>query len=925
MIDRRPHVTMVPRAEAGRDIAPSSMTFGALIRRYRLTAGLTQEELAERAAVSTRSVSDLERGLTHRPQRETVRLLADALQLPEGDRAVFEAVARGRSIAPPHLVPSADPPHNLPTPLTPLIGRDTEIRSLCTLLRRDDVRLVTVTGTGGIGKTRLALDAVRNLLGDFPDGVFFVSLATVRDPGFLLAAIAQTLGVKIASGQRVRESLTNALARKRLLLVLDNVEQIASAAVAVAELLVACGNVKALVTSRTALSVRGEHEQPMQPLPLPTTDEYATLSLLAGVASVTLFVQRARAVRPDFRLTDANCYAVASICTRLDGLPLAIELAAAQIKATTPAQLLARLERRLPLLVGGARDLPERQRTMRDTIAWSDNLLDPDAQRLFRALAVFVGGWTHDAAAAIATAMGMAGALESLTSLVDASLVQAHVRDETTRYTMLETIREYSDECLTAPDRHVARRAHADYFLALAEAAAPHLSGSGQVPWLDQLETEHDNLRAALGGLRDEGMGEAGLRLATALAQFWLVRGHLSEGGAWLGRFFALTADDLGCAMTATRAEALGRAGMLAMRQGDYPRAIACYEEGLAVWRVLGDSGGVALLLRNLGVVAWYQGDHDRAAEHFTASLAHYRERDDAAGIAAACNNLGLVADRRGSYDEAVERYTTSLTLWRTLGDKQGIANALHNLGLVAQKRLETENAATFYTESLAVRREIGDRPGIAQSLNGLGIIASLRGEYARAESLFQECLALDRELGNRASAAHALYHWAVALQRSGAYDRAQICYEESLAIREEIGSQVEIADSLTGLAHIARLTRDEDRAAGLYEAALPRYQSTGNALGAVGCLEGIALLADQIGQEEYAVTLLAAMRRQRDALGTPSVPAARAGIDRMLAAARAALGEATFTAAWQAGVAMSLEETCEAVIKDHLSPHRAR
>lgn len=714
----------------------------------------------------------------------------------------------------------------------------------------------------------------------------------------------------------MRESLIGYLACKRLLLVLDNFEQIAPAAVAVTELLTACGTVKALVTSRATLHVRGEHEWPVSPLALPDARDTADPVALAHVAAVTLFLQRAEAVRPDFRLTNENSPAVAALCVRLDGLPLAIELAAARIKAATPMQLLARFERRLPLLMGGAHDLPLRQRTMRDTIAWSYDLLNADEQRIFRALTVFVGGWTLDAAEAVATAIGASShgtVLATLASLVDNSLVQTDARGEATRYTMLETIREYGKEYLVATDDHAAvSQVHADYYLAFAEEASPHLVGPEQAAWLDALETEHDNLRAALGWHANEGTGEIGLRLATALSQFWLVRGYLSEGEEWLEQFLALTASDGNDVLTTAWAAALGRAGTLATRQGDYERAIARYEESLTVWRALNDNGGVALQLRNLGVVAWYRGNHDRAAEYFEESLTRYREQDDPSGIAAACNNLGLVADRRGDYDQAVARYEVSLSLWRRLGEQQGIANALHNLGLVAQKRLDTVNAARCYTESLAVRREIGDKPGIAQSLNGLGIVASLQGDYDRADTLFDESLALDRTIGNRSGAAHTLYHWANMLRECGLYDRAQTWYEESLAIREEIGSQVEIADSLRGLATIARLTGAYDHAATLYAAALPRYRTTGNALGAVGCIEGFAMVAIHLGEREHAVLLFGAMDARREALGTPLAPKERVLYDTSLAAARTSLGESTFTAAWEAGRAMSLEQACD-------------
>ena len=709
--------------------------FGDLLRRLRTAATLSQEELAERAGLSVRGLSDLERGVVHAPRLETVRLLADALALADEDRAALVASARPELIATPAAARARPVPLVvLPVPPARLIGREAEVVALCELLMQLDVRLVTLTGPGGTGKTRLALEVAAEVRDRYPDGVCFVDLSPLRDPALVVPTIAATLGVREVGGQPLLQTLAGFLTDKRLLLLLDNCEQVVATAPDVATLLAASPTVSILATSRASLHIRGEREVPLLPLSLPAADRVLPIDELAQVPAVALFVDLASASWPDFALTAENAIAVASICRRLDGLPLAIELAAARIKVLPPAALLARLEQRLPLLTGGGRDLPARQRTMRDTLAWSYDLLAPAEQRLFRRLAVFAGGFTLAAAAAVAEttdAQDGGDVLEGVAALVEQSLLRSvpGFADEP-RYRMLETVREFGLERLAiAGENDETRARHASHFLELSGEVARGSRLFQPPKTLAPLAAERDNLRLVLTWLDARGDIDALLQLVITLYGLFFVPGLYREGLQWLERIL----DRSRQVESATRVHALAAASGLSVYQGEYDRASMYITEALRLARKLGEPVLESQALVLSGLVAYRRADYataDALLDEAYRRLGDRIEREPDAQVVAGMAVLvrGDTALAQEQCERAGRWYERALGLFQASGDDARLADAQAGLGATQYCQGELAGAAAAYATSLAQAHQAGYTMLVASSLLGLAGIAAEAG-----------------------------------------------------------------------------------------------------------------------------------------------------------------------------------------------------
>lgn len=811
-------------------------------------------------------------------------------------------------------------PNNLPAHLTLLIGREHQIEAVKQILLKPETRLVTLTGPGGIGKTSLSLQVASGLLEAFPHGVFFIALAAISDPELVLPTIAQTLSLRENRSKPLRENVMEYLRDKQMLLVLDNFEQVVAAAPIVSDILAACPQVKLLATSRIVLRLKGEREYPVEPLPAPDPQAALSKEALSQYAAVELFIQRALAVKPDFEVNNDNAAAVAEICFRLEGMPLAIELAAARLKLFSPQALLARLDSRLQLLRGGPRDMPARHQTLRQAIAWSYDLLTPEEQAFFRRFAVFAGGCSFEAAEAICQSEELAfDALDGLTALIDKSLLrQLETGEGEPRFVMFETIREFALERLQASnDWQATRRRHAEFFLALAEKAEPELTGPQQALWFKTLEREHDNLRAVFACLAETAQADLALRLGAAIWRFWIVRGHIQEGRERLAAVLALP----GAAQpTRERAQVLNACGTIRHQLGEYIAARPLLEESLETWRALGDKKGMATVINNLGWIAAQLGELIKASELSGESLTLHAELHDKRGMAVAFNNLSTVAFVQTDFSRARALQKNSLSLRREIGDERGVAYAQAILAWLDVVQGNYENAVPLLESAQAKLRELGDNMIMGFCSWIMVQMALGQGEVDRAARLLDENAAMVNEREPQ-----VLWQLALVKQQEGDQQQAHELLQESLAKFRGWGYKWGIAHTLYYLGRLAlnrvgELTssrvgelmssrHDHEHAAACFHESLILNRDLGNRLGITKALAGFGSLALAEGDAGRSARLLAAAEKLHETIGAPMPVFDRKRFDHEVASLRELLRGEAFTAAWSEGKDMTVEQ----------------
>ncbi len=889
-------------------------SFGQWVKQRRKELDLTQDMLAQHVNCSLILIQKIEAG-ERRPSQTVAKLLAQSLAIPNDELPAFIHFARETKEM--GLLHQRAPWRamrrhftNLPVPPTPLFGRQKALETIQEQILVERVRLLTLVGPPGIGKTRLACETAANLVNDFEDGVFLVALAAITQPEAVIDSLARILDLTYRPGKLLLEQVKGFLADKRLLLVLDNLEQVVSVAPVLAELLEACPWLQILATSRVSLHIRPERQYRVAPLELPPFPIPSDPAVVIQYPAIAFFMNRTQAMEPDFILTGNNASLVTEICLRLDGLPLAIELIASQVNKMPLPTLLQQLQQPFDLLAAGPRDLPARHQTLRDALQWSLNLLNPEERLVFVRLAAFVGGFTPQEAESVC-ATGLVEQISNiLDSLVDKNLIQRQASvAKYPRFAMLKTIREYAFEQLEQSwEKEEIFTRHILWALDLVETPQ-----STDNTWLEMMEGELDNLRVALRRSIDRQDVETAYRLSASLARFWQLRGYLTEGLTWLQEVLNLQIDQSDLSMVRTRAKTLVEAGWLLRDAGNFVQMKVDFNESLELYQELGDQSGQAYALYSLGYATFLTGVVQQGIQMIQKSLALYRFIREKGGAGLALFMLGRISVGLGDYGEAKSFLKECLQIEKDRGSNLGLGRTYGSLGELAIFQGDFAPATSYLEKSLALLTELGEKQLAGWVLVKQAELAWYRGYLSEAHSFLEQSLQLAREHGYVWNEAYTLTYLGMVTLAAGDANRAQMYCEKSLAIFQDINSAGDIAQTQKDLARVMLLQKDFTRAMMLYKECFQVFVERGYQPDIIECMEGLATCLYQ-DDPIITVNLISVAQKQRQRIGAVLPPVHLHFVDDLLHSIHDVLSDDLFTDAWETGRSMTIDQAIERV-----------